>query len=235
MNKDDIRLYDDKPVRAVWDEQNEEWWFSVVDVISILTEQENKTIARKYWNKLKQRLKEEGSELVTNCHQLKMVAEDGKKRLSDVMTTEQLLRLIQSVPSKKAEPFKLWLAKVGRERIEETIDPELAIDRAFETYSKKGYSEEWIRQRLMSIKIRNELTSEWSERGVKKGIGYEVARRGGKVAGNARKEIEPETGEPVVSSENYKKLLGDSRDNKTMEIVKDETLPDNMKLVPKRN
>ena len=300
MNKDDIRLYDDKPVRAVWDEQNEEWWFSVVDVISILTEQENKTIARKYWNKLKQRLKEEGSELVTNCHQLKMVAEDGKKRLSDVMTTEQLLRLIQSVPSKKAEPFKLWLAKVGRERIEETIDPELAIDRAFETYLKKGYSEEWIRQRLISIKIRNELTSEWSERGVKKGIGYailtdeiskawsgmttreyknykdlkkenlrdnmsdlelvltmlseatttaisrvekpeglvsnqKVARRGGKVAGNARKEIETETGEPVVSSENYKKLLGDSRDNKTMEIVKDETLPDNMKLVPKRN
>ena len=174
MSEDKLQLYDGRQVRSVWDDLREEWWFSVVDVIGVLTEQDDKLTARKYWNKLKQRLKEEGSELVTNCHQLKMVAEDGKKRLTDAMTVEQILRLVQSVPSKKAEPFKLWLAKVGRERIDETIDPELAMNRAMETYLKKGYSEEWIRQRLMSIKVRNDLTDEWRHRGVKKGIEYAI-------------------------------------------------------------
>ena len=143
--------------------------------MGVLTEQTTQRGASDYWAKLKQRLKEEGAdELLTNCQQLKMIAKDGKARLTDVMNTEQILRLVQSIPSKKAEPFKVWLAKVGNERIEETIDPELAMERAMETYLKKGYSEEWIRQRLMSIKIRNNLTDEWRKRGVKKGIEYAI-------------------------------------------------------------
>ena len=174
MSEEKIQLYGGKKVRSVWDDLREEWWFSVVDVIGVLTEQDDMLKARKYWNKLKQRLKEEGSELVTNCNQLKMRSADGKKYKTDAMTVEQILRLVQSVPSKKAEPFKLWLARVGNERINETIDPELAMDRAMETYLKKGYSEEWIRQRLMSIKVRNDLTNEWRNRGVKKGLGYAI-------------------------------------------------------------
>lgn len=225
------------------------------------------TTGRKYWNKLKQRLKDEGNELVTNCHQLKMRAADGKYRLTDVADTEQLLRIIQSIPSRKADPFKAWLAMVGRERIEETIDPEQAIDRALETYLKKGYSEEWVHQRLLAIRIRNELTDEWKKRGVQKGREYailtdeitrawagmstgqykrfkglkkenlrdnmsdlelvltmlaeasttdiakseqpqgfeenqQVARRGGNVAGVARKALEAETGRPVITTQN---------------------------------
>lgn len=171
LNK--IQKFNGQRVRSVWDDAAEEWYFSVVDVVGVLTESDY-TTGRKYWNKLKQRLTEEGSELVTNCHQLKMIAEDGKSRLTDAMTVEQVLRLIQSIPSKKAEPFKLWLAKVGNERINETIDPELAMERATETYLKKGYDEDWIRQRLMSIKIRNNLTDEWRKRGVKKGIEYAI-------------------------------------------------------------
>ena len=164
-----VELFEDQPIRTAWVEEKEEWYFSVVDVIGALTEQDDYQKARKYWNKLKERLKKEGAnQLVTNCHQLKMTAQDGKKRLTDVATVEQLFRIIQSVPSKKAEPIKLWLAQVGRERIEETIDPEQAIDRALETYLKKGYSEEWVHQRLLSIRIRNELTEEWQKRGVKK-------------------------------------------------------------------
>ncbi|MBR2658605.1 Bro-N domain-containing protein [Candidatus Saccharibacteria bacterium] len=174
MSEEKMQLFEQGKVRSVWDELREEWYFSVVDVVKVLTEQNDALTARKYWNKLKQRLKEEGSELVTNCHQLKMTAEDGRKRLTDAMTAEQLLRLVQSVPSKKAEPFKLWLAQVGRERIDETIDPELAMERAVETYQKKGYSDDWIRQRLMSIKIRNGLTNEWRVRGVKKGAEYAI-------------------------------------------------------------
>lgn len=264
-NKDKMQLFENAPVRHEWDAEREEWLFSVVDVVAVLTEQPEYDAARKYWKVLKGRLKEEGSELVTNCYQLKMTAKDGKKRLTDVMTTEQVLRLVQSIPSKKAEPFKLWLAKVGNERIEETIDPEKAIDRAMETYLKKGYSEEWIHQRLLSIRVRNNLTDEWKNRGVKKGIEYailtdeitkawsgmttkeykahkglkkanlrdsmtdlelvltmlseatttelakaenpqgflenqKIARRGGKIAGNARAEIEAETGRKVISS-----------------------------------
>lgn len=170
-----VELFEDQPIRTAWVEEKEEWYFSLVDVIGALTEQNDYQKARKYWNKLKERLKNEGAnQLVTNCHQLKMTAQDGKKRLTDVATVEQLFRIIQSVPSKKAEPIKLWLAQVGRERIEETIDPEQAIDRALETYLKKGYSEEWVHQRLLSIRIRNELTEEWQKRGVKKGSEFAI-------------------------------------------------------------
>lgn len=170
-----VELFEDQLIRTAWVEEKEEWYFSVVDVIGALTEQDDYQKARKYWNKLKERLKNEGAnQLVTNCHQLKMTAQDGKKRLTDVATVEQLFRIIQSVPSKKAEPIKLWLAQVGRERIEETIDPEQAIDRALETYLKKGYSEEWVHQRLLSIRIRNELTEEWQKRGVKKGSEFAI-------------------------------------------------------------
>lgn len=278
MSNDAIQLFEDQPIRSAWDAEREEWYFSVVDVVQVLTEQPDFNTARKYWNKLKQRLSSEGAdELVTNCHQLKLKSpKDGKRYKTDVADTEQLLRIIQSIPSPKAEPFKLWLAQVGRERIDETIDPEQAIDRALETYLKKGYSEEWVHQRLLSIRIRNELTDEWQKRGVQKGKEYAiltdeiskawsgmttrqykqlkglkkenlrdnmsdlelvlnmlaeasttgisqaekpeglaenlaVAQRGGRVAGNARKELEREMGRPVISSENAKtmKLITD--------------------------
>ena len=262
-----IQLFEDQKIRVAWDAEREEWYFSIVDVVGVLTDSPDYNTGRKYWNKLNQRLKEEGSELVTNCHQLKMRAADGKNLLTDVADTEQLLRIIQSIPSKKAEPFKAWLAMVGRERIEETIDPEQAIDRALETYLKKGYSEEWVHQRLLAIRIRSELTDEWRRRGVQKGREYvsltdeitrawsgmntrqyknlkglkkenlrdnmsdlemiltmlaeasttditkaeqpqgfdenqQVARRGGNVAGVARKALEAETGKPVVTAQN---------------------------------
>ncbi len=277
MSHDAIQLFEDQPIRSAWDPEREEWYFSVVDVVGALTEQKDKRGASNYWAKLKQRLKDEGAdELLTNCQQLKLKSKDGKRRLTDVADTEQLLRIIQSIPSPKAEPFKLWLARVGRERIDETIDPEQAIDRALETYLKKGYSEEWVHQRLLSIRIRNELTDEWQKRGVQKGREYAiltdeiskawsgmttrqykgykglkkenlrdnmsdlelvlnmlaeasttgisqaekpegmaenlaVAQRGGRVAGNARKELEREMGRPVISSENAKtmKLITD--------------------------
>lgn len=154
MANDKVQLFEEQRIRTAWDDEQEEWYFSVVDVVGVLTESTDYETGRKYWNKLKQRLKEEGNELVTNCHQLKMTAADGKKRFTDVATTEQLFRIIQSIPSPKAEPFKLWLAQVGRERIEETIDSEMAIDRALETYQKKGYSDEWIHQRILSIRVR---------------------------------------------------------------------------------
>ena len=170
-----IQLYEDQPIRTAWDEEREEWYFSIVDVIGVLTEQPNQRGASNYWAKLKQRLKEEGADqLLTNCQQLKMKATDGKRRLTDVASTEQLLRIIQSIPSPKAEPFKLWLAHVGTERIEETIDPEQAIDRALETYQKKGYSDEWIHQRLLSIRVRNALTDEWQKSGVQQGREYAI-------------------------------------------------------------
>ncbi len=271
-NNDKIQIFEDKKIRTAWNEETEEWYFSVVDVVGVLTEQSTQRGASNYWAKLKERLKAEGADqLLTNCQQLKMTASDGKKRLTDVADTEQLLRIIQSIPSPKAEPFKMWLAQVGRERIEETIDPELAIDRALETYQKKGYSEEWIHQRLLSIRVRNALTDEWDKRGVEKGREYailtdeiskawsgmttrkyknlkgltkenlrdnmsdlelvlnmlaeattteiskreqptsfdenmKIAKRGGSVAGNARKEIEQETGDPVITSKNATEL-----------------------------
>lgn len=268
---DKIQLYEDQPIRTAWVEDEEEWYFSIVDVVGVLTEQTDYQKARKYWNKLKQRLSEEGSQLVTNCHQLKMTAQDGKKRLTDVANTEQLLRLIQSIPSKKAEPFKMWLAQVGRERIEETIDPELTIDRALETYARLGYDADWINQRLQTIRARKELTDQWKSHGVEQGKEFailtnevtrawsgmstrqyknlkglkkenlrdnmstlelalnmlaeattteltkasnpnglsenrKVAQEGGTIAGNARKEIEERTGQPVVTSQNAKQL-----------------------------
>ncbi len=173
--QDKIQLFEDQKIRTAWDTEKEEWYFSVTDVIAVLTEQPTARGASNYWAKLKQRLKEEGAdELLTNCQQLKMIASDGKRRATDVATTEQLLRIIQSIPSPKAEPFRLWLAEVGRERIEETIDPEQAIDRALETYLKKGYDPDWVHQRLLSIRIRNELTNEWQKRGVEKGREFAI-------------------------------------------------------------
>ncbi len=263
-----IKLFQDQKVRVEWNKEEEKWYFSIVDVIGILTQSVN---PQAYWRKLKQRLKAEGNETVTNCHGLKMLAPDGKMRLTDVADTEQLLRLIQSIPSPKAEPFKLWLAKVGHERIEETEDPEKAFDRAMATYLKKGYSKNWINQRLKSIEVRKELTDEWEARGVKKGLEYailtdeitkawsglttrdykdlkdlkkenlrdnmtnlelvlnmlaetsttelskkekpenfsenkKIARKGGSVAGNARKDLEKKLGESVVSPLNAKDL-----------------------------
>lgn len=168
---DKIQLFGDKRIRTAWDEEKEEWYFSVVDVVSVLTDSADPAA---YWRKLKQRLKAEGNETVTNCHGLKMTAADGKKRLTDVADTEQLLRIVQAIPSPKAEPFKLWLAQVGRERIEETIDPELTIERALATCLKKGYTREWINQRLQAIQVRKELTDEWDARGVQKGVEYAI-------------------------------------------------------------
>ncbi|MCH8318590.1 MAG: Bro-N domain-containing protein [Bacteroidetes bacterium] len=166
-----IKLFNDRKVRVLWDDEREQWYFAIVDVIAILTASENPQV---YWRVLKKRLLAEGNETVTNCNALKMLAPDGKMRKTDVADTEQLLRLIQSIPSPKAEPFKMWLAKVGNERIEETQDPELSIERAMETYLKKGYSKNWVNQRLKSIEIRKELTDEWEKRRVKKGQEYAI-------------------------------------------------------------
>jgi hypothetical protein len=263
-----IQLFEDKSIRTAWDEANEEWYFSVVDVVGALTNSEN---PRRYWSDLKRKLKLEGSELYEKIVQLKMKSSDGKYYKTDVADTTQLLRIIQSIPSPKAEPFKIWLAEVGRERIEETIDPELTIERALETYLKKGYSREWVNQRLQAIQVRKELTDEWQDRGVKKGIEYailtdeitrawsgmstrqyknlkglkkenlrdnmstteiilnmlaetatkdiskqsqpetfeenrNVAKRGGRIAGNARKELEQELGASVITSQNAAQL-----------------------------
>ena len=164
--KQAIQLFEERKVRTLWDDEAETWYFAIVDVVAILTESAD---AAAYWRKLKQRLKAEGNETVTNCHSLKMLAADGKMRLTDVADTEQLFRLIQSIPSPKAEPFKLWLASLGRERLEEMDDPEIGIDRMLEYYHRKGYSENWINQRLKSIEVRKELTDEWERRGIKKG------------------------------------------------------------------
>nr|WP_315103929.1 Bro-N domain-containing protein [uncultured Catonella sp.] len=260
----EIKLYENKKIRSTWDDEKEEWYFSVVDVVGVLTDSEEPAA---YWRKLKQRLKEEGSQTVTNCHGLKMKAKDGKMRTTDVADMQGIFRIIQSIPSPKAEPFKMWLAEVGKERIDETLDPEQTIDRALETYLKKGYSKEWINQRLQSIQVRKELTDVWENHSIKKGVEYAiltdeitkawsgmttkgykqlkglkkenlrdnmttleivlnmlaeattteitktmnpmgleenkvVAKRGGSIAGNARKEIEQETGKPVITSKN---------------------------------
>jgi len=266
--KTSIKLFEQKQIRSSWDEVQEKWYFSIVDVVGVLSESIN---PQAYWRKLKQRLREEGNETVTNCHGLKMLAADGKMRLTDVADTEQLFRLIQSIPSPKAEPFKLWIAKVARERIDEIEDPEIGIDRLMETYLRKGYSKEWVNQRLKSIEIRKELTDEWENRGVQKGQEFailtdditqawsgfstkqykkfkdlkkenlrdhmtnlelvlnmlaeattteiskekkpktfpenrKIAKQGGTIAGNTRKEIEQKTGKKVVSKLNAKQL-----------------------------
>ena len=265
---ENIQLFENQPVRTAWNEEEEEWYFSVVDVIGILTESPNPQI---YWRVMKKRLKDEGNETVTNCNGLKLKAADGKRRLTDVANTEQLLRIIQSIPSKKAEPFKLWLAQVGRERIEETLDPELIAERLVATYERKGYTREWINQRLQAISARKELTDEWKDRGVRQGKEYailtdeltrawsgmstrqyknlkglkkeslrdnmstteltlnqlaevatrelsrqekpegfennqDIARRGGSVAGNARRDLELQLGRSVITSKNARQL-----------------------------
>ena len=267
-NNSKLQLFEDQPIRTAWNEEEEEWYFAIVDVVGVLSESKDPAA---YWRKLKQRLREEGNETVTNCHGLKLKAADGKRRLTDVANTEQLLRLIQSIPSKKAEPFKLWLAQVGRERIDETLDPELIADRLVATYERQGYTKEWINQRLMSISARKELTDEWKERGIKQGKEYailtdeltrawsgmstrqyknlkglkkeslrdnmsttelvinmlaetatrefseaekpqgfdqnvSVAKRGGKVAGDARKAIEAGTGKPIITNKKAAEL-----------------------------
>ena len=166
-----VKLFESQEIRSAWNEDEEEWYFSIVDVVGALTESQD---GRKYWNKLKQRLKDEGNETVTNCHQLKLKAADGKMRLTDEATTEKILRIVQSIPSKKAEPFKLWLAQVGSERIDEIIDPELTLDRALETYLKKGYDRNWVNQRLQTSQVRKGLTDEWERRGVEKGKEYAI-------------------------------------------------------------
>ena len=172
MEQEQLQLFEDQAIRTAWDANAEQWYFSIVDVISVLTESPN---PNNYWKVLKKRLREEGNESVTNCNQLKLKSpKDGKRYNTDVANTEQLLRLIQSIPSKKAEPFKLWLAQVGRERIEETLDPELIADRLVATYERKGYTREWINQRLMAISARKELTDEWKDRGVKQGVEYAI-------------------------------------------------------------
>jgi len=174
MDKD-LQLFENKRIRYEWDEANEEWLFSIVDVVGVLTDQPTQRGASNYWAKLKERLSDEGaSQLLTNCQQLKMEAADGKKYATDVTNAEGILRVIQSIPSPKAEPFKMWLAQVGSERIDETIDPEIALERALETYLKKGYSKEWVHQRILTIRVRNELTDEWENRGVQKGIDYAI-------------------------------------------------------------
>ena len=169
--KNKIKLFQEQKVRTHWDEEKEKWYFSIIDVVAILADNKR---PRKYWSDLKRKLKEEGSQLSEKIGQLKMEATDGKMRITDIADTEQLFRLIQSIPSPKAEPFKIWLAKIGYERIEETEDPELAFDRAMETYLKKGYSKEWINQRLKSIEVRKDLTDEWDERGIEKGLEYAI-------------------------------------------------------------
>lgn len=168
-----IKLFEDKNIRTLWDDKVEKWYFSVVDIISVLTDSDYQQ-ARNYWKVLKNRLKSEGNETVTNCNQLKMLAPDGKMRETDVGDAEQILRLVQSIPSKKAEPFKQWLARVGSERLDEIADPEIAINRALETYAKKGYSLDWINQRLKTIEVRKLLTDEWDRGGVKKGVEYAI-------------------------------------------------------------
>ena len=174
-NTENIQLFENQPIRTAWNEDEEEWYFSIVDVVGALTEQPDARHSSTYWAVLKNRLKDEGAnELLTNCKQLKMKATDGKRRLTDVANTEQLLRIIQSIPSKKAEPFKLWLAQVGRERIEETLDPELIAERLVTTYERKGYTREWVNQRLMAISARKELTDEWKDRGITQSKEYAI-------------------------------------------------------------
>ena len=173
--KNELKLFEDSQIRTAWDNEKEEWYFSIVDVVAVLTEQKTIRGASTYWSVLKKRMKEEGAnELLTNCKQLKMTASDGKKRLTDVADTEQLLRIIQSIPSPKAEPFKMWLAEVGNDRLNEIADPEKAIQRAYDTYRKKGYSEEWINQRMKTIEMRKGLTDEWQRSGVQQGREYAI-------------------------------------------------------------
>ena len=212
IDSNSIQLFEDKKIRTAWDDEKQEWYFSIIDVVGVLTEQSDNQTARNYWKVLKKRLKDEGNESVTNCNRLKMTAADGKKRFTDVADTEQLLRIIQSIPSPKAEPFKMWLAKVGYDRIEETIDPEQTIERALDTYLKKGHTREWINQRLQAIQVRKELTDEWQDRGVHKGLEYAILTD------------EITRAWSGMSTKQYKKLKGLKKENlrdnmSTLELV----------------
>jgi len=279
--KQQIQIFEDKKVRTIWDDEQKEWYFSIVDVCYVLAESKDYQTARKYWNKLKQRLKEEGNETVTNCHQLKMKADDGKMRMTDVADTEQLFRLIQSIPSKKAEPFKQWMAEIAAQRIDQMQDPELNFDQAYADYRRLGYSDKWINQRLRSIEVRKELTDEWDRAGVTQGQQYAsltdiitkgwsgkttkqykqykglkkenlrdnmtnielalntlaeasaaeiskahnpkgfkqsaaVARKGGEIAGDARKKLERQVGHSVISPSKAADYLPPVEDVKTL-------------------
>ena len=204
-----IKVFENRNVRTQWDEQEEDWYFSVVDVVWILTDSKDYQTARKYWNKLKQRLKDEGSELVTFCHRLKLVAQDGKLRDTDVLNTKDVLRLIQSIPSPKAEPFKMWLAQVGSDRLDEIVDPEKAIIRGADFYRAKGYTEGWINQRLQTIEMRKELTDEWKERGITKDKDYAILTNEMSKAWSG------------LSVQGYKKLKGLKKENLRDNISKD--------------
>lgn len=237
MDKDNaVQIFEDKKIRTAWDEEQEEWYFSIVDVVSVLTESKD---ASAYWRKLKQRLKEEGNETVTNCHSLKMVAADGKRRMTDVANLEQLFRIIQSIPSPKAEPLKMWLAEVGRERVEETIDPELTIERALETYAKKGYTREWINQRLQAIQVRKELTDEWKDRGVQAGIEFailtdEITRAWSGMTTRQYKRLKGLTKENLrdnmTTTELVLNMLAETSTTDISKVEKPETFADNQKV-----
>ncbi len=237
MDKDNaVQIFEDKKIRTAWDEEQEEWYFSIVDVVSVLTESKD---ASAYWRKLKQRLKEEGNETVTNCHGLKMVAADGKRRMTDVANLEQLFRIIQSIPSPKAEPLKMWLAEVGRERVEETIDPELTIERALETYVKKGYTREWINQRLQAIQVRKELTDEWKDRGVQAGIEFailtdEITRAWSGMTTRQYKRLKGLTKENLrdnmTTTELVLNMLAETSTTDISKVEKPETFADNQKV-----
>lgn len=235
--QDKIQLFEDKRIRTAWDEETEEWYFSVVDVVAVLTDQPDTRHASTYWAVLKKRLNEEGADqLLTNCKQLKMTAADGKKRATDVADTEQLLRIIQSVPSPKAEPFKMWLAQVGRERIEETIDPELTIDRALTTYLKKGYTREWINQRLQAIQVRKELTEEWDARGVEKGKEYailtdEITRAWSGLTTRQYKSLKKENlRDNMTTLELVLNMLAEATTTQFSRERKPSTFPENMEI-----
>ncbi|WP_069988295.1 BRO family protein [Massilioclostridium coli] len=237
MDKDNaVQIFEDKKIRTAWDEEQEEWYFSIVDVVSVLTESKD---ASAYWRKLKQRLKEEGNETVTNCHGLKMVAADGKRRMTDVANLEQLFRIIQSIPSPKAEPLKMWLAEVGRERVEETIDPELTIERALETYAKKGYTREWINQRLQAIQVRKELTDEWKDRGVQAGIEFailtdEITRAWSGMTTRQYKRLKGLTKENLrdnmTTTELVLNMLAETSTTDISKVEKPETFAENQKV-----
>ena len=240
MDKDNaVQIFEDKKIRTAWDEEQEEWYFSIVDVVSVLTEQATPRSASTYWAVLKKRLKEEGSELLTNCKQLKMVATDGKRRMTDVANLEQLFRIIQSIPSPKAEPLKMWLAEVGRERVEETIDPELTIERALETYAKKGYTREWINQRLQAIQVRKELTDEWKDRGVQAGIEFailtdEITRAWSGMTTRQYKRLKGLTKENLrdnmTTTELVLNMLAETSTTDISKVEKPETFADNQKV-----
>lgn len=240
MDKDNaVQIFEDKKIRTAWDEEQEEWYFSIVDVVSVLTEQATSRSASTYWAVLKKRLKEEGSELLTNCKQLKMVAADGKRRMTDVANLEQLFRIIQSIPSPKVEPLKMWLAEVGRERVEETIDPELTIERALETYVKKGYTREWINQRLQAIQVRKELTDEWKDRGVQAGIEFailtdEITRAWSGMTTRQYKKLKGLTKENLrdnmTTTELVLNMLAETSTTDISKVEKPETFADNQKV-----